>query len=1062
MHKTNIRSEQTRPHAPWMRGVAAAVALALSTAATAQSNVVGSIFGNSDAGDTVVITNTSTGVSRSVTVESSGRFLAPSLPVGNYKVELQKGGKTVKEQDNVLVSIGAGSQVSFAEDVLEEIQVTGSRSIVDVSATDTRTVFTADELSKMAVKSSIEDVALLAPGAVRGDARYNTNRGQPSVSFGGSGANENAFYINGYAVTDPTKGLGSSSLPFNSISQYQLLTGGYGAEFGRSTGGVVNIVTKSGTNEWLAGAQVLYAPDDLSDRTRDYYYPSNGTTQDGKLYSLSSERETASKTYSAYVGGPIIKDKLFIYASGELENRTIDGPQAIIADTYRNRGSQDGPTGWHDRDIDLPRWMAKVDYSIVDGHSLEFTGISDVRKEKRRYYPFYNSSATFPLPAEQVKEGVSSLLTKGTVNQGGFDYRDGGNLYIGKYTGAITDNLIVTALYGHQRNAHYIVPYGYDPSVVAVRDARATVTKLPNVGSFATLNDPTAYDKTEGYRFDVEWILGKHDLRGGYDRQDLLYKDGTVTTGPGYFWQYFDVPTAQRGQPISGGGGAIAPADTGQYVVKVVTDQGGTFTTDQYAYYIEDRWQVAETVQLTLGLRNESFKNYNSDKVIFLDQSNQWAPRLGVSWDVKGDSSLRAFANAGRYHLAIPLNLAFRQVGSTLNTNEYFSFTGITPTTSIPQGTVALGNGPFSSNGEYGQARDPSTAAAEGLKPYYQDEFTFGGEAKLLTDLKGGVRFTYRSLKSQIDDNCDWRPAYNWALANGYGTGVDVPVAGDIPGLDDGAELFASQLGQCRIINPGKANTIKFVDKDGNYVDGTISAEQFGLPKLKRTYKGMDLFLEHGLRDHWYGKIDYTLSFSKGNAEGMLYSDSGQSDVAVTANWDSPELMAGSYGYLPNDRRHVLKFYGFYEFTPQFRFSGTLTSASGRPISPAGNYDGEPLISVAGVGTRALTSKQYNDSYVTYNGPYYHMVDGVLTPRGSGGRLPWTTLLDLGFSYAPNYFKNQLQINLDVFNVLNTVEKQSVVDQVRLANNVVNPTGGMPLSYNTGRLLRFGLRYDFK
>ncbi|MEJ0098907.1 MAG: TonB-dependent receptor [Pseudomonadota bacterium] len=1045
---------------PWARGVAAAVALALSATAMAQSNVVGSIFGNSDPGATVVVTNTATGASRSVTVESNGRFLAPSLPVGTYKVELQKNGQTVKEQDNVLVSIGAGAQVSFADEVLEEIQVTGSRSIVDVSATDTRTVFTSDELAKMSVKSSIEDIALLAPGAVRGDARYNTNRGQPSVSLGGSGANENAFYINGYAVTDPTKGLGSSSLPFNSISQYQLLTGGYGAEFGRSTGGVINIVTKSGTNEWVAGGQVLFQPDDLSDRTRDYYWPANGTTSDGKLYSLSSERETSSKTYSAYVGGPIIKDKLFVYASGELENRTVNGPQAIIADTYRNRGSQDGPTGWHDRDIDLPRWLAKIDYSIVDGHSLELTGISDVRKESRRYYAFYNN--TLPAAATQTAQGVTSLLTKGTVNQGGFDYRDGGNLYIGKYTGTITDNLILTALYGHQRNAHYIVPYGYDPSITAVRDARTTVTKIPNVGSFSTLNDPSAYDKTEGYRLDVEWILGKHDIRGGYDRQDLLYKDGVVTTGPGYFWQYFDVPAAQQGQPISGGGGAIAPAN-GQYVTKVVSNNGGTFTTNQYAYYIEDRWQVVSTVQLTLGLRNESFKNFNSDKVIFLDQSNQWAPRLGLSWDVKGDSSLRAFANAGRYHLAIPLNLAFRQVGSTLNTQEYFSFTGIDSATGLPQGTVALGTGPFSSNGEYGQARDPSTAAAEGLKPYYQDEFSFGGEAKVLSDYKGSVRFTYRSLKSQIDDNCDWRPAYNWALANGYASHTDVTSASEIaPGLDDGAELFAEQLAQCRIINPGKANTIKFVDKNGNYVDGTITAEQFGLPKLKRTYKGMDLSLEHPLRDGWYGKVDYTLSFNKGNAEGMLYSDSGQPDVAVTANWDSPELMAGSYGYLPNDRRHVFKFYGFYSYTPEFRVSGTLTAASGRPISPAGNYDGDPLLQVTGVGARALTSKQYNDSYVTYNGPYYHMVDGVLRPRGTGGRLPWTTILDLGFSYAPNYFKNQLQINLDVFNVLNTVEKQSVVDQVRLANNAINPTGGMPLSYNAGRVLRLGLRYDFK
>jgi outer membrane receptor protein involved in Fe transport len=1045
---------------PWQRSVAAAVALAISGVAMAQSNAVGSIFGSSgEAGGTVVITNTATGVSRSVSVDSNGRFQIPALPVGTYKVELQKDGRTVEERESVLVSIGAGSQVNFGESVLEEVLVTAGRSIIDVSATDTRTVFTAQDLERIAVKQSIEDIALLAPGSVRGDARYNTNRGQPSVSFGGSGANENAFYINGYAVTDPTKGLGSSSLPFNSIAQYQLLTGGYGAEFGRSTGGVVNIVTKSGTNQWAAGAQVTYTPDSWTKRSPDFYRPANGTPSDNLLYSDASDRETDSVIYNAYVSGPIIQDKLFFFLSGELEKRTVDGPQALIADTYRNRGSQDGPTGWHDRNIDVPRWMAKVDYAFAEGQSLELTGISDVRKEKRRYYAFYNN--TLPSGADQTKYGVNSLLTKGTVNQGGFDYKDGGELYIAKYTGTITDNLIFTALYGHQRTAHDIVPFGYDPSIIAVRDARTRVTPLPNVGSFATLNDPHAYDKTSGYRFDFEWIAGDHDFRLGYDKQELTYKDGVVTTGPeGYFWQYFDVPPEDIGELIQGAGGAVAPA-SGQYVTKVRTERGGTFTTDQYAFYLEDRWQIADTVQLTLGLRNESFKNYNADKVVFLDQSDQWAPRIGVSWDVKGDSSLRAFANAGRYHLAIPLNLAFRQVGASLGTSEYYSFTGI-DANGIPQGLVALGNGPYSSNQEYGQARDPLKAAAKGLKPYYQDEFSLGGEAKVFGDLKAGLRLTYRSLKSQIDDNCDWRPALNWAVSQGLVSGVDEEEI-IAPGLDDLAESYAVQLYECKIINPGVDNTMVFSNPDGTYVDAKITAEQFGLPKLKRTYKGIDLFLEHPFRNKWYGKIDYTLSWNKGNAEGMLYSDSGQPDVAVTANWDSPELMDGGYGWLPNDRRHQIKFFGFYEFSPEWRVSGTLTAASGRPKSYAGTYEGEPLLSVDGkVGPDALTDKEYNDAYVTYNGPYYHWVDGVVSARGAGGRLPWTTLLDLGVTYAPSYFKNQLKLGVDVFNVFDSIETQSSVDQLRLANNAINPNGGMPLSYNVGRSVRVTLRYDWQ
>ena len=1059
---TASESRQRRRH--WQHSLTASVALAVSAGAMAQSNSVGSIFGTAtEPGTRVVITNTGTGAVRAAAVDSNGRFQIPSLPVGTYKVELQKDGSVIETKDSVFVAVGAGSEVVFGLQNIEQVVVVGGRPAVDVSVADTRTVFTAENLQNVTVKQSIEEIAMLAPGTVRGDSRYNTNRGTPSASFGGSGANENAFYINGYAVTDPIKGLGSSSLPFNGISQYQLLTGGYGAEFGRSTGGVVNIVTRRGSNNWVSGAQASFTPASLTADSKDLYVPENGTARDGQLYLNQSRRETDSVFYSAYLGGPIIEDKLFFFVSGELENRTIKGPQAISARPYSGSFPSEGLTGWHDRDIDVPRGLLKLDYNIADGHTFELTAISDVRKEERRDYEYYNT--TIPSSATPGVE----LRKKGPRATGGYDYEDGGELYIGKYTGAITDNLIVTALYGQQKNKHEIKPFGYDPSITPVRDQRTNVSSPLRIGSFATLAEPDAYDETDGYRFDINWILGSHDIRFGYDRQDLEVFDGTVTAGPGYYWQYYNVDPDQVGQPIDGGGGAIAPA-SGEYVTRTVSGSGGTFTTDQYAYFLEDRWQVTDNILLSLGLRNENFKNYNSEKVVFLDQTDQWAPRLGVSWDVKGDSSLRVFANAGRYHLAIPLNLAFRQVGGSTNTQEYFSFTGIDPNTGVPQGTVALGNGPYSSNQEYGQARDPLAAAAQGLKPYYQDEFALGAEMNVFGDMKAGVRFTYRDLGSQIDDNCDGRPAYNWAMSNGKGSGIDnadlVGGAGGPNGLDDGAEEYWLQLAQCRIINPGESNTLRFTDPvTGEYVTANISAEQFGLPKLKRTYKGIDLFLERPFADGWYAKLDYTLSWSKGNAEGMLYSDSGQADVAVTANWDTPELMSGASGYLPNDRRHQIKAFGYYQLSDEWQVSATLISASGRPKAYAGNYGGEGLIELMTLpgSPNALTATEYHDAYVAYNGPYYHWVNGEISPRGTSGRLPWTTVLDLGVKYAPSFvFDNQLKLAVDVFNVFNTQKEQNIVEQIRTSNNAIVSTGYMPISYNAPRSVRFMITYDFK
>src|SRR5690606_7334288 len=118
---------------------------------------------------------------------------------------------------------------------------------------------------------------MLAPGAVMADARYGN-----AVSLGGSSAAENQYYINGFPVTNPLTGLGATTLPFNAIEQEQVFTGGYGAQYGRSTGGVVNIITKRGTNTWQAGGMVSYEPRALKATRRIRYRPGDGTQLDSR------------------------------------------------------------------------------------------------------------------------------------------------------------------------------------------------------------------------------------------------------------------------------------------------------------------------------------------------------------------------------------------------------------------------------------------------------------------------------------------------------------------------------------------------------------------------------------------------------------------------------------------------------------------------------------------------------------------------------------------------------------------------------------------------------------
>lgn len=985
--------------------------------AYAQTNAAGSIFGTTDRGDTVVIESQNTGFTREIQVDSEGRFTATSLPTGEYTVRLVSNGETVATVRNVLVRLGAGTRVSFEEEDVAELQrveVTGgSISPIDVSTTDTRTVFTSDQLARITVGRTIQEVALLTPGVVEADSRY-----PGSASFGGSAASENAFYINGYAVTNPLTNIGSTTLPFDSISQFQAITGGYGAEFGRATGGVVNIITKSGSNDYEAGAYLFWEPESLRAEERNIYFPHNGTPVDGQLYQRREIRELDSITYGVYASGPIVKDKLFFYANVEYTDESLKGP-------YAYPGSEDG---FYDIDYEIPRYLLKFDWNITNNHLLDLTVVSDVTKETDSYYPYFYTG--------------DNAHQRGSNKTGGFYYEDGGELYVLNYTGYLTNDLTLTAMYGTQKSDHIAIPYGYDPSVVYVSDTRTSTADNPvQAGLYSSIPVPDAYDETEGYRIDLEWRVGDHQLRFGYDRQDSESKTGTITSGPafiegsfgtsGYRWIYEEVPVDFAGTTIPGSGGAAVPADR-DYVVRYIYANGGQFKVEQSAFYLEDRWYIGDWL-LSLGLRNESFTNYNADGIPYAEQNDQWAPRIGATWDVYGDSSLKVFGQVGRYHLAMPMNVAVRAASGSYYTREYFEFESIDPQTGVPQGLTPLGDGPYSANNEYGQAPDPATVAASDLDSHFQDELVIGFEKLLAGTWNFGARWVYRDLKSAIDDMCDGRPGYRYAIANGFS--------------EEDALAFDEQLQGCRMFNPGESNTFRLLGADGETIHTlAISADDMGFPKLKRTYSGVDVFIEYPFDGTWYYKVDYTWSKNYGNAEGQLKSDIGQQDVSLTQDWDHPELMEFANGYLPNHREHYLKAFGFYQMNPEWRFSGTFIAHSGRPKNCFGYY----------------SNPDVDPDFSPYAGPYYFYCDGKPSPRGSHGNLPWTMRLDLGVAYAPAMFNHRLQFGLDVFNVTDRQTAQNIIEYGELGG----PGGAYThtnrvISYSDPRTVRFSVRYDF-
>ena len=1017
-----------------------------SAAAYGQSNITGTIFGVAPVaeGTTVLVENMDTGQRLSFKTDAQGRYRATSLPSGRYKVTLQKDGVEVTSKEGIAVNIASGTEVSFLDaagnvQTLEGVQVTANAiPQIDVSQVDTRTVFTSETMNRIAIPRDLASVALLAPGVVKNDS-YTDANGTTIPSFGGAASSENAYYINGYPVTNPLSALGFSTLPFDAIDQEQILTGGYGAEFGRSTGGVINIVTKRGTNEWKFGAYDIWSPEQLRASPRNRYYPDTGfygannpdpdEQTDGTLDQYRNDNQFWNNTVGGYVGGAIVPDRLFVRLDAEFQR--TDGQ---LINIYR-LSNPATPGGYREFKRDEPRWSAKVDWNITNNHILEFTAVSDVRK--------YNS------------DGYTYDYTDnshGTVKNAGADDKDDSRLYVARYTGYLTDDLTLSALYGQQQINHSSNPFGYDPNcprISAGASARLDQFNYTGCQTAATSELPGANDKTKGGRIDLSYQIGDHEIRAGYDRNDAQSFAGSSYAG-GFVWVYSRASPGNATSPIDAENGVGAPAgnggfgDEGYYVRRQYYTQEGNIKTSQEAQFIEDRWQVNDNFLLSLGLRNEQFTNYTGGGEPYISQRHQLAPRIGAVWDVHGDSTLKLYANTGRYHLVLPSNVALRGASASTYTREYFTYTGVDPVTGAPTGLTNIPVDPgfgtlcpgsqylVSSNLECGDAPDPRTVAAVDIKSHYQDEFILGMEQAFNADYSWGAKATYRDLKSAIDDTCT-------------------------PALGGGCFLF----------NPGEDNTFFEEQADGSLAPHTYTAEELDLPKLKRKYYALEFFLERQFSDDWYAKATYTFSRNWGNTEGQLASDldtgsGGQEDVGQTQDWDLPQLMDGADGLLPNHRAHQLKLFGYYKFTEEWLFGGSAIIASGRPknctsyypSADAGLYPGSYYYycGIAGSGTQADPT---DDDFVPPSADYGP------SPRGSQGTTPWTYGINLNVSYLPMWADQKLTLQLDILNVLNRQVPGTYNWRYSRTRDEANQYYGQELGYNQPRSVRITARYDF-
>lgn len=980
-------------------------AIATSAPAVAQDYTTGAISGtvtdasgNGVSGATVTLNSIGQGFSRTATTGGNGTFRFNNLPSGEYDLEVNSEGNVGYRAEGVSVLAGQTAALGIeltpggASDNV--IVVTGSTITQDFAGTTTGLNIEVDQLIKQVpVGRDLTSVVLLAPSTSQGDSAFGN-----LASISGASVAENAYYVNGLNVTNFDNYLGGADVPFDFYKTVEVKSGGYPAEFGRATGGIVNTTTKSGTNDFMAAMHLNWSPnflrseqDDLESCQRlDSGDPNSAIECEPSTARRFDEVDSLSAILEA--GGPIIKDRLFLYGIVEMRR-----------ETSRTVGLTGGTA--FDRVSDDPFWGLKVDAYPLDGQHLEFTIFDTERTTRRSDHAFAINENGDPVV------GLADSVT---------DFNAGGLNYVGRYTGTFTDWFTLSAAYGKYEDRFDNVGVAGAAGAPLFQNASGGEYAGVSSGAFfngqrtATVQFPYTNDR-EFYRIDADFFfdfMGQHHVRVGYDQENNNLTKASVRSGADALLAGGLLSQAAYDAGAGGAGAALllrAPATAGGPPVVEVNyfNTGGSFDARNRAFYIQDEWNVTDRLTVNLGLRRDDFQVMRPDGEVIVNLDKNYQPRIGFTYDLFEDFNGRIFGSFGEYNLPFASNTAFRTTGAEYYIRERYEIAGIDSSGLPILGDQVTNNPSYQANcpinltndssGRYcnvtGDGSIPSadTLISKNLKATKQNEFIFGYE-HTFGEIELGLTYTRRRLLTNAEDVAIDAAVLAYCEANGI----------------DGCEDDFTGFHQYVILNPGQDALVQL---DGaNNEEVTLTAEQLGYPKAVRKFDAVEFSFDRP----WDGKYSfggsYTWSKTRGNSEGFVQSDFGQADAGITQDFDQPGFLTGAYGRLPTDRRHRFKLRGSMALLDNFIIGANIISESPRPLScfgfdPRGNFNSP------------------DDPYSAFGNAYgaaSRFCGGELSPRGTAQESDWLTTVNMKAAYNIELSSGQtVTFRADVFNLFN-------------------------------------------
>ncbi|MCX7563236.1 TonB-dependent receptor [Xanthomonadaceae bacterium XH05] len=988
-----------------------ALGACLSTLAVAPAyaqSAMGAVAGRANSGDQITLVNNATGATRTVTVSSDGSYRLNQLPIGDYSLRVLRAGREVGEPVTVNVSLGGTTTVNLGGDGdvtnLATIEVVGNRVVnrVDVYSTESATNITREEWARLPVEQSLGAVALLAPGVVSG------NSGFGGISFGGSSVAENSIFINGLNVTDFYRRQSFSTAPFAFFEEFQVKTGGYSVEFGRSTGGVINAVTRSGGNELKGGISLTFEPSSWRADGEDRFYA------DGSVNVRSSHDRQSFTKINGWASGPLVKDRLFLFAMYEQRDNGT-------------RFTNASGSTWSEREADNGFWGAKLDWQINDNHLLELLSFSDEGDSD-------TSTWAYDFNTRIRADGVPN---QSTATSGGSN----GSL---TYTGHFGESFTAKAMYGINESSSFVrSPADLSCDWVTYNNASyGNVYRgmgSPLLGCHPGSNVVSHEDERKVKRLDFEWAVGSHLLRFGWDHE--LMTTDRVTAYPGSGVQYTAYGRTSANQMLDNG--VLLPEGVDEFLWARRRSDGGVFDIEATAFYLEDVWSVTPNLTLNLGLRLDNFENLDAGGNSYIKLDDLVSPRLGFSWDMKGDGTTKLFGNLGRYYMPVPSIISYNFAGGLTDERSYYALDGwqqqVNPVTGAPYMAPIIGQQIGPMDDSWNLSNEP---VDRDLDAVYQDEAILGFQRMIDQSWSWGVNATYRRMPNAMDDVrinalCGVRHGNLWPIAN----------PGEMLTLWGTTALGCAQDGWVTIDT----------SREGYMTAG--SDRIIGYAKPKRTYKAIEFQIDRAWDDTWAFNASYLWSRSEGNHEGPVNSDTNYGDTGMVQHWDHPANNE-RYGDLFNDHRHQIKLRGSYKLNDLWLFGATLTAMSGGPITAFGVTWPDENLAVASFTSTGSGGGTGWICVQNCSGPWQDRVH-EWSPRGAFGRMPWIYDVGVNATLSVPIPNQDVKIRFSIFNLLDHQKTVNVAARYESNPGVVRPTFGTGTRWQSPRYMQMVLNWNF-